>query len=104
MNRACHRTNSVLARFAFVRHSIDMGDSVETHAPILAAGGIVLQEGSRPRFAIVRLRRDKSWVLPKGKLYLGDWTILIRPAVSEYSMVPRNPWHMRAIGGPKREL
>ena len=67
-----HRTNSVLARFAFVRHSIDMSDSVETHAPILAAGGIVLQEGSRPRFAIVRLRRDKSWVLPKGKLCIGE--------------------------------
>jgi hypothetical protein len=37
-------------------------------SPILAAGGIVLGEGSRPRIAIVRLRRDKSWVLPKGKL------------------------------------
>ena len=43
-------------------------------SPILAAGGIVLGEGSRPRIAIVRLRRDKSWVLPKGKLYPGETT------------------------------
>jgi len=49
-----------------------MGDSAEAHTPILAAGGIVLREGLRPRFAIVRLRRDKSWVLPKGKLYPGE--------------------------------
>src|SRR5215831_14927501 len=40
--------------------------------PILAAGGIVLEKGSRPRIAIVRLRRDKSWVLPKGKLNPGE--------------------------------
>ena len=49
-----------------------MADLVEAHAPILAAGGIVLREGSRPRIAIVRLRRDKAWVLPKGKLYPGE--------------------------------
>lgn len=49
-----------------------MGDSTKARAPILAAGGIVLREGSKPRIAIVRLRRDKSWVLPKGKLYPGE--------------------------------
>ena len=49
-----------------------MTDSAKARAPILAAGGIVLREGSRPRIAIVRLRRDKSWVLPKGKLYPGE--------------------------------
>src|SRR5262249_39744651 len=49
-----------------------MTDSAKDRAPILAAGGIVLREGSRPRIAIVRLRRDKSWVLPKGKLYRGE--------------------------------
>jgi 8-oxo-dGTP diphosphatase len=37
-------------------------------APILAAGGIVLRGGSRPRVAIVQRRRDNCWVLPKGKL------------------------------------
>src|SRR5262245_7999550 len=49
-----------------------MTDSAKARAPILAAGGILLREGSRPRIAIVRLRRDKSWVLPKGKLYPGE--------------------------------
>src|SRR5262249_54019673 len=49
-----------------------MTDTAKARAPILAAGGIVLREGSKPRIAIVRLRRDKSWVLPKGKLYPGE--------------------------------
>src|SRR5438876_9098452 len=47
----------------------------KARAPILAAGGILLREGSRPRIAIVRLRRDKSWVLPKGKLYPGEHAV-----------------------------
>ena len=45
-----------------------MTDSAKGHAPILAAGGIVLRGKSRPRIAVVRLRREKAWVLPKGKL------------------------------------
>src|ERR1700730_13861381 len=49
--------------------AFDMTDSAKARAPILAAGGILLREGSRPRIAVVRLRRDKSWVMPKGKLY-----------------------------------
>jgi 8-oxo-dGTP diphosphatase len=49
-----------------------MPDPTHAARPTLAAGGIVLREGSRPRIAIVRLRRDKSWVLPKGKLYPGE--------------------------------
>jgi len=36
--------------------------------PILAAGGIVTRGRRKPVFAVVRLRRQKSWVLPKGKL------------------------------------
>lgn len=36
--------------------------------PILAAGGIVTRGKVRPLFAVVRPRRQKSWVLPKGKL------------------------------------
>jgi 8-oxo-dGTP diphosphatase len=43
-----------------------MGKS--TRAPILAAGGIVIRNDPRPRLAIVQRRRDKAWVLPKGKL------------------------------------
>jgi 8-oxo-dGTP diphosphatase len=45
-----------------------MTDSAKGHAPILAAGGIVLRGNTKPRFAVVRMRREKSWVLPKGKL------------------------------------
>jgi 8-oxo-dGTP diphosphatase len=94
-------------------------------SPILAAGGIVLAEGSRPRIAIVRLRRDKSWVLPKGKLYPGEpaRAAARREVLEEtghevsvhgflgsmlYSVDGRIKivqfWHMRAIGGPRREL
>jgi 8-oxo-dGTP diphosphatase len=39
-----------------------------THAPILAAGGIVIRNGAKPLFAVVQRRRDDAWVLPKGKL------------------------------------
>ena len=45
-----------------------MTDSAKRNAPIMAAGGIVLRGNVRPRFAVVRLRREKAWVLPKGKL------------------------------------
>ncbi len=45
-----------------------MIDSAKRHAPILAAGGIVLRGYTKPRIAVVRLRREKAWVLPKGKL------------------------------------
>src|SRR5262249_56219715 len=55
--------------------AFDMTDSAKARAPILAAGGILLREGSRPRIAVVRLRRDKSWVLPKGKLNPGEQAV-----------------------------
>ena len=45
-----------------------MTDSAKGPAPILAAGGIVLRGDARPRIAVVRMRREKAWVLPKGKL------------------------------------
>jgi len=101
-----------------------MTDSAETRAPILAAGGIVLREGSKPRIAIVRLRRDKSWVLPKGKLCPGERPLAgARREVMEetghkvsvreflgsmsYAIGGRIKivqfWHMRAIGGAARE-
>src|SRR5215472_12105566 len=47
-----------------------MGKS--TRAPILAAGGIVIRNDPKPRLAIVQRRRDKAWVLPKGKLKLNE--------------------------------
>src|SRR2546428_13252013 len=101
-----------------------MTDLTETARPVLAAGGIVLREGSRPRIAIVRLRRDKSWVLPKGKLYPGEHAVAAaRREVMEETghqvsdeflgsmsyAVDGNIkivqfWHMRAVGRPVREL
>jgi 8-oxo-dGTP diphosphatase len=39
-----------------------------TTEPVIAAGGIVFRQSARPMVAIVQLRKDKSWVLPKGKL------------------------------------
>jgi 8-oxo-dGTP diphosphatase len=45
-----------------------MTDSAKRRAPILAAGGIVLRGNAKPRIAVVRMRREKAWVLPKGKL------------------------------------
>src|SRR2546427_12905746 len=96
-------------------------DSAKARAPILAAGGILLREGSRPRIAVVRLRRDKSWVLPKGKLYPGEQAVAAaRREVMEETghrvsghrflgsmsyAVDGNIkivqfWHMRAGGGP----
>jgi 8-oxo-dGTP diphosphatase len=102
-----------------------MTDSAEARAPILAAGGIVFREGSRPRIAVVRLRKDKSWVLPKGKLFPGERALAgaRREVVEEtghevsvheflgsmsYTVGGKIKivqfWHMRAIGGPVREL
>lgn len=39
---------------------------------IEAAGGIVMRGRVRPLFAVVQLRRRKTWVLPKGKLNRGE--------------------------------
>ena len=35
---------------------------------IHAAGGIVVRSGTRPKVAVVRNRKDRLWVLPRGKL------------------------------------
>jgi len=40
-------------------------------APVLAAGGIVVRDASS-LIAVVRLRKNKAWVLPKGKLKSGE--------------------------------
>ena len=52
-----------------VRHKFGMTDSAKGRVPILAAGGVVLRGMTRPRIAVVRLRHEKAWVLPKGKLF-----------------------------------
>ena len=102
-----------------------MTDSVKGPAPILAAGGIVLRGNTKPRFAVVRMRREKSWVLPKGKLmprehprdaakrevleetghdvsvhkFLGS---MAYPADGRIKIVQF--WLMRAVGLPSRDL
>jgi 8-oxo-dGTP diphosphatase len=102
-----------------------MIDSPKGRAPILAAGGIVFRDGSRRRIAIVRLRRDKSWVLPKGKLYQGEPALAAAKrevmeetghevCVHEFLGTMSYPvggkikivqfWHMQAIAEPVREL
>jgi 8-oxo-dGTP diphosphatase len=102
-----------------------MTDSAKGPAPILAAGGIVLRGTSRPRFAVVRMRREKAWVLPKGKLnprehprdaakrevveetghdvtvheFLGSMAYAVEGKVKIVQF-----WLMRAMGPPVHEL
>jgi 8-oxo-dGTP diphosphatase len=102
-----------------------MTDSAKGHAPILAAGGIVLRGNSKPRVAIVRLRREKAWVLPKGKLlprehprvaakrevleetghdvsvheFLGSMSYAVEGRIKIVQF-----WLMRAVGAPVHEL
>jgi 8-oxo-dGTP diphosphatase len=102
-----------------------MTDSAKTRSPILAAGGIVLRGAARPRIAVVRLRREKAWVLPKGKLnrneqpragakrevleetghdvsvhdFLGSMSYLVDGKVKIVQF-----WLMHAIGAQVREL
>lgn len=53
--------------------------------PIEAAGGIVMRGRVRPLFAVVQLRRQKTWVLPKGKLNRGETALAAarREAIEE---------------------
>ena len=102
-----------------------MTDSAKRHAPILAAGGIVLRGNVRPRFAVVRLRREKAWVLPKGKLYPREHPrdaakrevleetghdVVVHEFLGSVSYVVEGKlkivqfWLMRAAGAPVREL
>ena len=93
--------------------------------PIFAAGGIVVRGGPQPLIAIVQLRKQNDWVLPKGKLtsnevalaaakrevleetghdvsvheFLGtmSYDVGSRPKIVQF-------WRMQAIGGPVRKL
>lgn len=115
----------MLALGATVQHRFDMADSMKIRAPILAAGGIVVRHGAKPRIAIVRLRSDKSWVLPKGKLNPGESALAAakREVLEEtghevsvreflgsmsYSVAGKIKivqfWQMQALGPPAREL
>lgn len=102
-----------------------MIDSATGRALILAAGGIVFREGSKPRIAVVRLRRDKAWVLPKGKLCRGERALEAAKRevleetgyqVSVHEFLGSMAygfngkikivqfWHMRAVGEPVGKL
>jgi 8-oxo-dGTP diphosphatase len=54
-------------------------------APIVAAGGIVLRGRKKPLIAVVQLRQQKTWVLPKGKLHKNETVLAAakREAVEE---------------------
>src|SRR4051812_32637756 len=93
--------------------------------PVMAAGGIVVRDAPQPMIAIVRLRKDKAWVLPKGKLKTNEDALaaakrevleetghkvtaheflgsMSHAADGKLKIVQF--WRMRAIGGPVREL
>jgi 8-oxo-dGTP diphosphatase len=93
--------------------------------PIEAAGGIVMRGRVRPLFAVVQLRRQKTWVLPKGKLNRGETALAAakREAIEETghdvevheflgSLIYRSSgrpktvrfWRMQASGRPVAKL
>jgi 8-oxo-dGTP diphosphatase len=93
--------------------------------PVMAAGGIVVRDPARPLIGIVRLRKDRSWVLPKGKLKPGESALdAARREVSEETghqvsvheflgAMSRSGdrkhkvvqfWRMSTVGGPVRAL
>lgn len=94
-------------------------------APVLAAGGIVLRAAGEPLIAVVKLRKNKAWVLPKGKLKSGEDALTAAErevmeetghdvSVHEYlgemtqtdGARPKTVrfWRMRAAEDPTREL
>jgi 8-oxo-dGTP diphosphatase len=102
-----------------------MASRGKIRAPVLAAGGIVLREAAPPLVAIVRLRKNKAWVLPKGKLKPGeepldaarrevmeetghDVTVheYLGEMASEPGAKPKTVrfWRMGAAGQPTRKL
>jgi 8-oxo-dGTP diphosphatase len=93
--------------------------------PILAAGGIVVRGNTRPTVAVVQLRKDGDWVLPKGKLNRGEdalaaaqrevheetgHAVTVKEFIGTlcYEVNGRSKivqfWRMHPNGGPVREL
>jgi 8-oxo-dGTP diphosphatase len=103
-----------------------MVDGKMAQAPVLAAGGIVVRGEREPLIALVRLRKDKAWVLPKGKLKPQEDALAAAKrevleetghdvSVHEFLGAMSHElgggklkvvqfWRMRALGGPVREL
>jgi 8-oxo-dGTP diphosphatase len=92
---------------------------------VIAAGGIVIRNTARPLVGIVQLRKDKSWVLPKGKLKPGEQPfaaarreveeetgheVTVLGFLGTLSLVADNRhkivqfWHMQASAIPVRPL
>lgn len=61
------------------------GNKALTQVPVLAAGGIVLRGRRKPLIAVVQLRQQKTWVLPKGKLHKKETAVAAakREAIEE---------------------
>jgi len=106
-------------------HSAIMKSHAKSRTPVQAAGGIVVREAPEPLIAIVRLRKDKEWVLPKGKLKPKEDALAAARreveeetghdvSVHEYLGTLSHPtrdsqkiiqfWHMRANAKPARKL
>ena len=101
-----------------------MKSQVKNREPVLAAGGIVLRADAGPCVAVVRLRKNNAWVLPKGKLKPGEDPLDAARreateetghdvAVHEYlGEIPSEPgrrkairfWRMQAAAEPAHEL
>jgi 8-oxo-dGTP diphosphatase len=92
---------------------------------VLAAGGIVVRHDPEPRIGIVQLRRNKAWVLPKGKLSRKERAldaarrevleetgheVLVHEFVGAITYHSRGKpkvvqfWRMQVAGGPARKL
>jgi 8-oxo-dGTP diphosphatase len=97
----------------------------KTVKPVMAAGGIVVRDAPEPLIAIVRLRKSKAWVLPKGKLKANEdalaaamrevleetgHNVLVHEFLGSMSQAAGGKpkivqfWRMRAVGGPVRKL
>jgi 8-oxo-dGTP diphosphatase len=97
----------------------------KTETPILAAGGIVTRGEAEKLVAVVQLRKNRDWMLPKGKLDRGEDAVTAAErevreetghAVTVHDHLgtlsyrtSRGPkrvdfWHMTATNAPPRKL
>jgi 8-oxo-dGTP diphosphatase len=98
---------------------------MKERVPVLAAGGIVVRDSARPLIGVVRLAKEKAWVLPKGKLKPGESAlsaakreveeetghqVTVLGFLGSMSQIADGKhkivqfWHMHASGTPVRPL